>query len=404
MPERRPTRITRVRHGRVLAGVCGGVARAFGLDPLVVRVATVALTLAGGAGAVAYAAAWLLLPREGENGSPALAATRRRSNPDAGEALAIGAIVLGVVLLVRATGVWFNDAVVWPAALAGFGLVVIWRQADGDERASLTGRAGRFDVRSRRLALGRVVIGVVLVVGGVSAFLAASNAFTALRQGVLATAAIVSGLAIVSGPWWLRLGRELARERRDRIRSEERADMAAHLHDSVLQTLALIQRRADDPRAIVAMARRQERELRGWLYEQGERAVGSPDTFAAALSRAAEEVEGLHGVQADVVTVGDGPMDERLAALLAAAREAMVNAAKWSGVTAVSVYGEVRDGEAAVYVRDWGKGFDVESVGPDHHGIRDSIRGRMARHGGTTELRSAIGEGTEVQLRMGRPS
>ena len=397
--ERRHMRITRVRKGRMLAGVCRGVARAFEIDVLIVRVATVALTLAGGLGVVAYGAAWLLLPVEGEEESLAQAATRTRGRkPAVGEALAIGAIVLGVVLLIRATGVWFNDAVVWPVALAGFGLVVIWRQADDDDRSSLTGRGGRLDVRSRRVALGRMVIGVVLVIGGVSAFLAASNAFTAIRQGVLATATIVAGLAIVSGPWWLRLGRELARARRDRIRSEERADMAAHLHDSVLQTLALIQRRADDPRAVVAMARRQERELRGWLYETSPSA--GPDTFAAALGRVAEEVEGLHGVQADVVTVGDGPMDERLGALLAAAREAMVNAAKWSGVTTVSVYGEARDGEVAVYVRDWGKGFDPDEVGPDHHGIRDSIRGRMARHGGTTEVRSTIGEGTEVQLRM----
>ncbi len=386
----------------MLGGVCAGVARAFAIDPLIVRVAAVALTLAGGAGAVAYVAAWLLLPREGEDESLALAAARTRK-PDLGEALAIGAIVLGVVLLVRATGFWFNDAVVWPVALAGFGLVVIWRQADGDERSSLTGRGGRFDVHSRRMALGRVVIGVILVVGGVSAFLAASNAFTAIRQGVLASAGIVAGLAIISGPWWLRLGRELSRERRDRIRSEERADMAAHLHDSVLQTLALIQRTADDPRAVVAMARRQERELRGWLYERNEGPPG-PDTFASALSRVAEEVEGLHGVQADVVTVGDGPVDERVAALLAAAREAMVNSAKWSGVPTLSVYGEVKDGEVSVYVRDWGKGFDLESVGADHHGIRDSIRGRMARHGGTALVRTTPGEGAEVQLRMSRSS
>lgn len=386
----------------MLAGVCGGVARAFAIDPLIVRVATVALTLAGGAGAVAYGAAWLLLPREGEDESPAQTAPKARK-ADVGEALAIGAIVMGLVLLVRATGFWFSDAVVWPVALAGFGLVVIWRQAEGDEKSSLTGLAGRFDVHSRRMALGRVVAGVILVIGGVSAFLAASNAFTAIRQGVLASAGIVIGLAIISGPWWLRLGRELSRERRERIRSEERAEVAAHLHDSVLQTLALIQRTADDPRAVVAMARRQERELRGWLYEKNEGGGSTGlDTFAAALSRVAEEVEGLHGVQADVVTVGDGPMDDGLTALLAAAREAMVNAAKWSGVTTVSVYGEVRDNEVTVYVRDWGKGFDIEAVGADHHGIRDSIRGRMARHGGTAVVRTTPGEGTEVQLRVGR--
>jgi signal transduction histidine kinase len=399
---REHVRLTRSRTNRVLVGVCGGVARALGVDPLIVRVAAVALAFAGGAGVIAYAAGWLLLPREGEEESLARSA-HRASKVDPAEALAIGSIVLGVVLLVRATGVWFSDAVVWPVALAGFGLAVIWRQADdaADEESSAPRLMGRFDVRSRRVALARVVAGVVLVVGGVSAFLAASNAFSAVRQAVLATAGIVTGLAIISGPWWLRLGRELARERRERIRSEERAEMAAHLHDSVLQTLALIQRTADDPRAVVAMARRQERELRGWLYETNQ-GPAAPDTLAAALARIAEEVEGLHGVRADVVTVGDCPMDERLHAMLAAAREALVNAAKWSGAETVSVYGEVRDSEVSVFVRDWGEGFDPDAVGPDHHGIRDSIKGRMARHGGTAIVRATPGEGTEVQLRMSR--
>jgi signal transduction histidine kinase/phage shock protein PspC (stress-responsive transcriptional regulator) len=392
----------------MLAGVCGGVARAFGLDPLVVRVATVALTLAGGAGAVAYVAAWLLLPREGEEESLAQGVARH-GKQDWGEALAIGAIVLGVVLLIRASGLWFSDAVVWPVALAGFGLAVIWRQADDDDRPSLTrvvrgpsaGGGAVLDVRSRRAALARVLIGVGLVVSGVSAFLAASNAFSAVRQGVLASAGIVAGLAIISGPWWLRLGRDLARERRDRIRSEERAEVAAHLHDSVLQTLALIQRTADDPRAVVAMARRQERELRGWLYESSQDpAVG--DTLAAALTRTAEEVEGLHGVRVEVVTVGDCALDDRMAALVAAAREAMVNAARWSGAGSISVYAEVRDADVSVYVRDWGKGFDVASVASDRHGIRESITARMARHGGTALVRTAPGEGTEVQLKASR--
>lgn len=395
-------RIARSRH-KVVAGVCGGVAEAFGIDPLVVRVAAIALALAGGAGAVAYVAGWLLLPREGE-GESLVEAARRRRRLDSAEMLALGAIVLGVVLLVRAAGLWFNDAIVWPVALAGFGLAVIWRQADGDERSSLTGLVGRLDVRSRRVALARVAAGVVLVVTGVSAFLAASKAFSAVRQALFATAGIVVGLAVISGPWWLRLGRDLAKERRDRIRSEERAEMAAHLHDSVLQTLALIQRTADDPRAVVAMARRQERELRGWLYENQAGASARPGMLSAALALTAEEVEGLHGVQAEVVTVGDCVVDDRLTALLAAAREAMVNAARWSGVTAMSVYGEVRDGQVSVYVRDWGRGFDVNAVGRDHHGIRESIKARMARHGGAAVVRATPGEGTEVQLRMPAPT
>jgi signal transduction histidine kinase/phage shock protein PspC (stress-responsive transcriptional regulator) len=389
----------------MVAGVCAGFARAFGVDPLVVRVAVVALTLAGGIGVVVYGAAWLLLPVGSEDeAEPASSPSwpHLATRHDLGEALAIGAIVLGVVLLVRASGAWFSDALVWPVVLAGFGLAVIWRQADDDARPSLTGLVSALDVRSRRAALARVAVGVALVVGGVSAFLAASNAFSAVRQAILATAGIVAGLAIISGPWWLRLGRELARERRERIRSEERAEMAAHLHDSVLQTLALIQRTADDPRAVVAMARRQERELRGWLYDNQEKMTDGAKTLAAALAEVGEEVEGLHGVPVEVVTVGDGPLDERAQAMLAAAREAMVNAATWSGASSISVYAEVRDGEAVVYVRDWGKGFDLATVGPDHHGIRDSIVGRMSRNGGTASVRTSPGEGTEVQLRVGR--
>ena len=183
----------------------------------------------------------------------------------------------------------------------------------------------------------------MLVVAGIGMFLAASDAFSAVRQGVLATAGIVAGLALITGPFWLRMGRDLTQERRERIRSEERADVAAHLHDSVLQTLALIQRNADDPRAVVTMARRQERELRSWLYEHTDVMPG-PDTLAAAVTRVAEAVEADHGVTFDVVAVGDCPLDDRLTAMVAAAREAMVNAARWSGAGSVSVYSEVAPG------------------------------------------------------------
>ena len=255
---------------------------------------------------------------------------------------------------------------------------------------------------SRRGALARVVVGVVLVVVGITAFLAASDSFSALRQGLVATAVIVAGLALITGPWWLRLGRELSRERRERIRSEERAEVAAHLHDSVLQTLALIQRNAADPRTVVTMARRQERELRGWLWETG-RQPHAGESLAAEVTRTAEEVEEIHGVSIDVVTVGDCVLDDRLRAMVAAAREAMVNAATWSGASTISVYSEVKGTDATVFVRDWGVGFDPAAVGPDRHGVRESISGRMARHGGAAELRSTPGEGTEVALRMAAP-
>jgi len=407
-----PARLTRNPGDRLVAGVCSGVARALGVDPLLVRVGTVALTLAGGTGALLYVLAWLLLPAEGSGSSLAQAALRDRARHDVGEVLAIGSIVLGMLLLVRGTGVWFNDALVWPLLLSGMGLVVIWRQAGDDDRPSLLRVVDRLprpgsptlDLRSRRAALARVVVGVALVVSGVGAFLAASEAFSAVRQGVLATAGIVGGLALVTGPWWLRMGRDLAQERRQRIRSEERAEVAAHLHDSVLQTLALIQRNAEDPRAVVTMARRQERELRGWLYEADSRAGADARTgdasLAAALTRAGEEVEGQHGVSIDVVAVGDLPIEDALRALVAAAREAMVNAAKWSGAATVSVYAEVGAGEASVFVRDWGVGFDPAAVAPDRHGVRESIVERMARHGGRAVVRSTPGEGTEVELRI----
>jgi signal transduction histidine kinase len=405
----RPTRrLSRSRSDRLVGGVCGGLARATGIDALVVRVAVVALTVAGGTGALLYVVAWLLLPEDGSERSLAQAAATDRGT-DLGEVLAIGSIVLGVILLVRATGIWFSDAFVWPLLLAGVGLAVIWRQAGDEDRSSLLRVVDRLprpgstqpahDLRSRRAGLARVALGVVLVVSGVGAFLAASDAFSAVRQGVLASAGIVAGLALITGPFWVRMGRDLTSERRKRIRSEERAEVAAHLHDSVLQTLALIQRNADDPRAVVTMARRQERELRGWLFENEQDLPGA-DTLAAGLARAGEEVEGLHGVSIDVVAVGDLPLDDRLRALVAAAREAMVNAAKWSGDETVSVYAEVRDGAASVFVRDWGAGFDPGSVAPDRHGVRESIVDRMARHGGEAVVRSTVGEGTEVELRI----
>jgi signal transduction histidine kinase len=385
-------RLSRSRTDRLLGGVCGGLGRAIGIDPLVVRVALVALTVAGGTGALIYVLAWLLVPEDGTDRSLARAAVTDRGT-SLGEVVAVASIVLGVILLVRATGIWFSDAFVWPLLLAGVGLAVIWRQAGDRFRSSVP------DLRSRRAALARIGVGVFLVVSGVGAFLAASDAFSAVRQGVMATTAIVGGLALITGPFWVRMGRDLATERRQRIRSEERADMAAHLHDSVLQTLALIQRNADDPRAVVTMARRQERELRGWLFENEVDQPGA-EMLAAALARAGAEVEGVHGVRVDVVAVGDLPLDDRLRALVAAAREAMVNAAKWSGDQTISVYAEVREGEASVFVRDWGAGFDLEAVAPDRHGVRESIVERMARHGGKAAVRTSPGEGTEVELRI----
>ena len=261
-------------------------------------------------------------------------------------------------------------------------------------------------VRSRRMAVVRTVVGALLVVAGVSGLVAANQTAGALRQGVGAATGIIAGFLLVFGPFWLRLAQDLAEERRERVRSEERADMAAHVHDSVLQTLALIQRKADDPREVNRLARAQERDLRAWLFEgrpPGSAATNSdPTTFAAAVGALEQEVESAHGVAVEAVTVGDCPLDDDLIAVVAAGREAAVNAAKWSGAPAVLVFGEVEANRVSLFVRDRGKGFDPSAVAVDRRGIAESIRGRMARHKGTVMVRSAPGEGTEVELTMPR--
>ena len=201
------------------------------------------------------------------------------------------------------------------------------------------------------------------------------------------------------GPWLWRLVDQLTTERRERIRQEERAELAAHLHDSVLQTLALIQRSADQPQRMVALARRQERELRAWLFDAP---TTSDATLAAAVGAIAEEVEALHATTVEVVTVGDAPLDERGHALIGALREATINAAKHSGSPSVDLYLEVEDREVIAFVRDRGRGFDPAAVAEDRRGIRHSIVGRLERHGGTATILSDTGTGTEVELRVPR--
>jgi signal transduction histidine kinase len=214
---------------------------------------------------------------------------------------------------------------------------------------------------------------------------------------------IVGAVVLLLGPWWLRVARDLVLERQARARAEERADMAARIHDSVLQTLALIQRRSDDPAQVTQLARAQERELRSWLFEG--RAPGSMtevSSLAEGVRRIQQDTEARHGVPVEVVTVGDCPLDSDLEALLAAAREAVVNAAKWSGAAVISLFAEVTDQDVEVVVRDRGRGFDPSAVPGDRKGMAESIHGRMDRHGGTVTVQTAVGEGTKVSLKMPR--
>lgn len=249
-------------------------------------------------------------------------------------------------------------------------------------------------------ALAQVLLGLGLIGAGVAVFLVDTPSVASPRAGILATGAIVVGLVMVFGPWWWRLTHELAVERRERIRTQERAEVAAHIHDSVLQTLALIQRNAADARSVSALARAQERELRAWLYGPPEPKPG--ESVAAALQRVSDEVEDLLGVAVETVEVGDCPVDDRLAALVLSSREALANAARHSGSAAVSAYLEVEPHQVTVFVRDRGAGFEPQDVPGDRRGIADSIVGRMDRHGGRAAVRSTPGQGTEIELVMPR--
>jgi signal transduction histidine kinase len=240
--------------------------------------------------------------------------------------------------------------------------------------------------------------GVAMVIAGAVIVIARGEGIGQLRDAFFAVIVVVAGIALITGPMWVRTVGELAEERRERIRAVEREEMAAHLHDSVLQTLALIKRNANSPREVTRLARGQERELRTLLYGSSV-ASGS---LAAALHAAAAEVEDDYAIAVDEVVVGDAPLDEHLAAVAKAAREALINAAKHAGVATVSLYAEVDPNAVEVYVRDRGKGFLPDDISGDRHGVRGSIQERMSRHGGTAEIRSQVGGGTEVKLRMDR--
>jgi signal transduction histidine kinase len=250
------------------------------------------------------------------------------------------------------------------------------------------------------MGLAQVVVGALLVAAGALLWLTADDGVGA-RRALVAAAAVCAGLALVAGPWWWRLSHDLAEERRERIRAQERDEVAAHIHDSVLQTLTLIQRHCGEPKTVASLARQQERELRTWLY--GSSTPTSPDeSVAAALQRVSDEVEDLHSVTVEMVQVGDCPLDERLTALVQSAREALTNAARHSGTSSVSTYLEVESHQVTVFVRDRGCGFDPEHIPEDRRGIAESIVGRMNRHGGKAAVRSVPGEGTEVELVMPR--
>jgi signal transduction histidine kinase/phage shock protein PspC (stress-responsive transcriptional regulator) len=403
--------LRRDREHAVVAGVLAGISRRLGVDPVIVRVAFVIATVAtGGLAILGYALAWVLMPSGVErrsSGETAAFLRGERISSNWRVALGVGLLTLAALLAFRELGIWWSDALTWPLVLAAAGAALLWRQsrqgAEEDLAAAATPAATRehMHAESQTAGLYRGGFGIALVVGAALLFLSANDALGAARDAALTAVVAVVALGLILAPFLWRLGRNLADERAQRIRSQERAEMASHLHDSVLQTLTLMQKRADDPRAVATLARRQERELRSWLFGTG---AGAADaSFSSALETAAVEVEDAHGVPVEVVAVGDCPLDEGAEAVIGAAREALTNAAKFApDAGPVSVYAEVEDGRIQVFIHDRGPGFELATVPPDRRGVRESIVGRMERHGGRAEIRSAPGEGTEVELVMDR--
>jgi len=406
-----PRRATRDTSDSYLGGVASGLARHLGLPVLWVRVAFVVSAALGGLGVAFYAGLWLVLPTDDKfhRSAPGLeAATRDGRRPggvrrfvDVGPMIALAALGIGIVLAFETA--FGRGALCWPVVIGIGGVVLIWRQADEAQRERWLDTTGRIDPvralvgRGNWASYARLFAGGGLILTAFAVFAFRTGQLGAAREILVAGLLGIVGLAIAIGPWVFRLASDLADERAERVRSQERADVAAHLHDSVLQTLALIQKNANDGPTVARLARAQERDLRTWLFE--EHSIDGTH-LASALRGVAADVEAGHQVVVEVVTVGDLTLTEAYAPLVRATREAVTNAAKHAGTGKVDVYAEVSPESVEVFVKDRGVGFDPATIATDRHGVRGSIIDRMERHGGSAEVRSTPGEGTEVVLRM----
>ena len=373
------------RDERILGGACHVLATELGVAPLAIRLSFVVLVMAGGWGLVFYGLTWAFLAWAGPTGAEAAVYVVEPKGASLQHRYyALGLIVAGLILSLRTLGFGFVDQIVFPIGFVLTGVLIAWN------RQKTEGGVG---------AAVRISAGVLVAAGGMIAVAAINvDSWEAVR--LLAIMAVVLlGLSLIVGPSVARIGTELDQERQERVRADERARVAAHLHDSVLQTLTLIQKHSDDPKRMAQLARRQERELRTWLYEPAPEQPGTI-RLGPALDEVADAVEHDHQVRVEVVTVGDS-LDLHPASiedLVSATREAITNAAKHAGVDRVDVYAEHRTNSIEVFVRDAGVGFDPDDVAGDRHGIRQSIKARLERHGGRATIFSEPGQGTEVEL------
>lgn len=368
---------------RVVAGVAGGIADTLGVRDGYVRAAFVTLLTVWGIGGLLYLLFWIATFDKVED--------RPVVPVESGRAAGLGLAFIGLLFLLGAVGLWPNGVLVFTAAALSFGTAAVSDPSSPGPLAAL------MNPGVKRVGKVRLIIGAVLLVVGIVMFSTAIGQIFEFGVVFLAVFLTSLGIFIAFGPWVRRLIADLSVERGERIRQEERAEVAAHLHDSVLQTLALIQR-SDDPQRMAMLARQQESELRDWLY--GTAPLEGVDLVSTALKQAAARVEEGFQIPIDVVTVGDHPVDERTKALVAAATEAMVNAAKHAGVARMSLFLEVGDDSIDVIVTDQGEGFDPHAVPEHRKGISESIRSRVEKVGGQVEIESEPGVGTEVILRL----
>lgn len=410
---------------RVIAGVAGGLAQHLGVSARNVRLILAASSLFFGAGIVFYAWLWMLVPLKGDSaanafvdddGNPRLklfrpneaalaqaketaAANGSDAEPAWTQRRGLKELALGFGLLMAGIALFGGNAVsgvafgtMLPVIVIGAGAVLAWSQLDASRREGFFATAGF----KSPLAIIRFIAGVVLVIVGVLIVVIGSGSVAVAWGSIVASLAVLAGVALVLAPWALKFWRDFQDERTGRIKASERAEIGAHLHDSVLQTLALIQKRADSPQDVLKLARAQERELRQWIYQESDPAVD--EQLVARVKAVCAEVEDLYGQAVEVVAVGDAQLSERGYSLVQATREAVLNAARHGGTT-VSVYLEANEKTVDVFIKDRGKGFDLDAVPSDRLGVKESLIGRMQRNGGQAEIISSS-DGTEVRLHM----
>jgi signal transduction histidine kinase len=391
----------------ILGGVCGGLAIRLGVKERTVRIVFSLMALVGGLGILLYMVLWLTRPRSGEDEAIGHRLLGRRRE--------LHRVLIALIAIVACIFILFSlfapnfGVFTWPLMLSLIAAIGVWRGASGDERHHLEELVrsapliGAPASRTRRSLWLRVILGVVLVFIGLRTLRHLRGFWGGTTPVLFGIIILVAGVLVLLAPWWLATLNDLSGERRARVRIEERANVAAHLHDSVLQTLTLIERAAGDETAVTRLARNQERELRQWLFEPERTLDGDGGgTLTSQLHALEGEIENDYGVKVELVAVGDCETNADVLALVAAGREAAINAARWSDAATISIFAEVEPLAITLFVRDRGKGFDVDAVPRDRQGIALSIRQRMLQHGGTASLKSALEVGTEVQLTLPR--